>query len=276
MSQPSTVADPWATDYKLAVTQALAMAGSAILDASDARSAANAESAKALNSRETIITRLANAAKAGGWSSDDLADTVKDVLKARNATKGAVAQFASEIKRACTARVRPHVEDLFKLAREAFDTEGEEVAAAQEAGEKKPATPLRRAFSRSYHAAVAAFKSVGDGERDFRISEDFVEFANHVIRTRETNYNNVHKRLTKIRDELRAFHDDFPLDGIDACVEFLSAIKAADLKACVDASPAPAAHPAAEQDEPEQEPVEGASDILADINSDLSALNIAA
>lgn len=271
MSQPSTAADPWATDYKLAVTQALSMASTAIGDATDARANANAESAKALNSRETIITRLANAAKVGGWSSDDLADTVKDVLKARNATKGAVAQFASEIKRACTARVRPHVEDLFKLAREAFETEGEEVAAAQEAGEKKPATPLRRAFSRSYHAAIAAFKSVGDGERDFRISEDFVEFANHVIRTRETNYNNVHKRLMKIRDELRAFHDDFPLDGIDGCVEFLGEIKAADLKACVDASPAPA-QPAAEQDEPEQEPVEGASDILSEINDDLSRL----
>lgn len=264
-------ADPWVTDHKLAVTQALSMAASAIGDAATAKDAAVAESAKALNARETVIVRLANAAKLGGWSSDDLADTVKDVLRARNATKGAVAVFASEIKRACSSRVRPHVEDLFKLAREAFDTEAEEVAAAQEAGEKRPATPCRKAFSRSYHAAIAAFKAVGDGTRDFRESEDFVEYANHVLREREINYNNVHKRLMKIRDELRAFHDDFPLDGIEGCVEFLGEITKEDLKACVSATPAP--QPAADDAaEPEQdEPAEGASDILADINDDLNS-----
>lgn len=266
------MSDPWSTDHKLAVSQALAMAASAIGDAATARDASVAESAKALNSRETIIVRLANAAHVGKWSSDDLADTLKDALKARNATKGAVAVFASEIKRACSARVRPHVGDLFRLAREAFDTEADEVAAAVEAGEKRPATPCRKAFSRHYHAAVAAFKAVGDGERDFREREDFVEFANHVIRTRETNYNNVHKQLMRMRDQLRAFHDDFPVDGIDACVEFLTAVTLDDLKACVTKQPAPATPAPEETEEPSDEEIaEGASDILDEINQDLTS-----
>jgi hypothetical protein len=263
-------ADPWVTDQKLAVSEALAKASSAIGDAATARDHANQENDRAIGERERVIVRLANAAHVGKWSSDDLAETVKDQLKARNATKGAVATFASEIKRACAARVRPHVEDLFKLAHDAWSDEDERIAEAKEAGEDRPATPLRKAFGRCYHGVMAAFKAVGDGERDFRTADDFLDFAHATIRARELNYANVAKRLKAIRDQLSAFHVDFPVDGLGACVEFLDEISVDDLKACVTAAQ-PAVEP---QDEPEasEEPVEGASDILADINSDLSAL----
>jgi hypothetical protein len=270
-ASPQSAADPWVTDPKLAVAEALAKASSAIGDAATARDNANAENNRAIGEREAVITRLANAAHLGKWSADDLADIVKDQLKARNATKGAVATFASEVKRACAARVRPHVEELFKLAHDAWSDEDDRIAEAKEAGDDRPATPLRQAFGRCYHGVMASFKAVGEGERDFRTADDFLDFAQATIRARELNYVNVKKRLDAIKAQLAKFHEDFPVEGIGACIEFLGEVSAEDLKACV-AAAQPAAEPQADTAEASEEPVEGASDILADINSDLSAL----
>lgn len=192
-----------------------------------AREDANTEAEKTIGVRESLLTRLADQAHRGSWSNDDTADVIKGAIEAHKGNKksSSLSTFASEVKLACDKRVRRHVTDTFSLAHGAWDAEANNDAS-------DAPKPLRKAFSRCYHTAIAAFKATKDDGTTFEASEQLIDFANATIRNREIDYNRVAKRLKSIHEELSKVGDDFPVDGISMCVEFLKDVSVDDLKAC--------------------------------------------
>lgn len=249
-------------DIAQAINSALGKFAGVANDVTEAREAFMAESATAIGEREKLLRELASKAHAGKWSGDDTAECVKDALKSRNSKSTSISTFAAEIKRACSQSVRANVGNLFDLAREAFDAE-----AASLAEDKKAPAPLRKAFARYYHAVVQyGFKAAADG-RVFADASDFVRFAMDTIRARQIDYKRVKARLDGIRKELQSFADDFPVDGITSCVEFLQSIEVDELRDCVVPKAAPAA-----DDEPEQDDERVSSDdLLEDVLGDMKA-----
>jgi hypothetical protein len=247
------------------VRQALSKIASKADDVSAAREQYDTEREDAIGEREAIITTLAQAAIAGSWEGDDIDTAVKAVLDSRNDNKSpSVKTFASEVKRCCRATVRGHIANYFKIAHAAWDAEG-----AQEGDGVKP---LRKAFSRCYHLVVTNLAKEGnDNRRYYETEQDLVNFALRTLRDREIDYTRVSKRLKAIVKELRAFHADFPVEGIQTCVEYLDEVTADELKSCnpsnqykPDTTPTPASEPeVASEPEPEDDELD-ASDPVED------------
>lgn len=195
-----------------------------------AREDANAENDRAIGTRERILTALADIAHRASWSEDDTKDAIEEAISkfAGNDKRKAssLATFKSDVKLVCSRKVRGHVETTFALFANAFEAEATAAATDSEAPK-----PLRKAFSRQYHASIAAFKALKDTPNlRFDAVSDCVQFAVNTTRARQIDYDRVKSRLDKIRTELSAFHDDFPVDGLQACVEFLKEIDKSDLK----------------------------------------------
>lgn len=247
-----------------AVQHAIAKASGAIQTAQDARDLAKSENDKALGARAQAIVGFANAAAQDGWASDDVQDAIKAALNARNSKNSTVNTFAGELRLAARREVRGHVARFFQTATAAFADEDARAAAAKEA--KQPVdTPLRTAFSRAYHAAMAMARAAADGK--IIDAGALTEFALATIHARQINFKRVKARLDNIRKELAGFHADFPVDDIEACVELLGTIGEGDLKAAYDAEQRRAGataarvvdeHPA---DDDAVAPVEGVVDI---------------
>jgi hypothetical protein len=225
-----TAAAQSAADIKRQISAAFAE----YLDADNKRAMAkhdaDAANENSLGKRGTLMTRLADAATKHAWSGDDVKDAVVEIVKAYagNDKKKAssVSTFKSEVLVACDRKVRPHVEPAFRLAREAIEREIE----AKAADDKAP-TPVKKAFARQHHAAVAVLKAIRDGSNvTIGSIEDLTRFAIDTIRARQIDYERVKKRLDAIRAELGEFYDDFPVDGIQVCMEFLKEITTDELK----------------------------------------------
>lgn len=251
-SGPTVISDR--SEIRKAINSAFAKFATVDGERVEARDLADGANKRAVGERESIITTLAAAASAGKWSGDDLAEEVADMLKARNAKGTSLATFASEIKHACARNTRGRVADLFRLAHEAWEAESDAIDAAPDFKAKQAVPkPMRRAFSRCYHAVVQyAFKAE---DREFSTPADFVRFAMDTLRAREIDYKRVKGRLDNIRKELAEFAKDFPVSGIVDCVEFLASVEADELRQCVEPKPT------AFDNEPERAPVSDATSL---------------
>jgi len=258
-----------------AVQQAISRYASAASDASAAFKASRDENERAIGEREAVLTELAALADAGKWSGDDLDAAVSTVLKNRNGDTASISTFGSEIKRCCRVAVRAYIPRYFKLAREAWDAEGEMIKNAPKGtGTVAPPKPLREAFARCYHLVVNYLaKEAADG-RYYATAGELNLYAIKVLRDREIDPVRVLKRLAAIRKELSSFAADFPIEGITDCIEYLKDVSAADVKACAarahtrDVDPGtPEPAPVANEPEPAQGPSELLNDALRDMNA---------
>lgn len=249
-------------DVKRIVAQAFNSVKARDDDRGDANKVLAEASQSATNEREAQLVKIATVSREQSWDGTLTEMGVDAAKAARNNQKdNSINTFANELKRACHPTVRGTIGDMFALAGEAWDAE-------KDADDK----PLRAAFKRKYHLVVGAMFNAAISGAPMTEPEQLVEAALNVIRERERDYTMVAKRLKAIRDQLDKFAQDFPLDGITACVEFLDEIKVEDLRECVKPSSPKVAAPAVQPKAAEPETVEGASDILAEINSDLSRL----
>lgn len=183
--------------------------------------------------RETMMTRIAALSQANAWSSEDVEDAVTKIVKAYPGNdkrkKSSVATFKSEVILSADRRVRAHVATAFQASREAFDAENR----AKEANDNAE-TPLRKAFSRMYHTAVAVLKAYRkDDTRRFSVTcaADVTAFAVQTLRDRRFNPEGTKKKLDAIAKQLREFYTDFRVDAMNECIEYLDMISEADLKA---------------------------------------------
>lgn len=220
-----------------------------------AKSDADLATDAAIGEREKKLRSLAAIAHKAAWSEDDTTEAVKKAIELHagndKSKKSSLSTFASEIKLACGKRVRGHVADMFDLARTAWDDERAAAATDSDAPQ-----PLKKAYSRLYHVVVQGMmRAAKDGWLVPTNAEELNEFALRAIEARRVDYKRVKARLDNIKKELQGFHDDFPVEGIAACIEFLGEVDTDDLKACRDRADAADAAKADEPEhvEPEQE-----------------------
>lgn len=203
-----------------AVSKALASVVGADGERTEARDIFNTASEASGSAREAAIIALAAAATAGNWDSYSLEQGIEKALASRNGADNSVKTFANEIGRACAAPVRKHVPALFSLAKAAWDTEGEL--------DKGAARPLRKAFSRRYHMVVGPMFAEAAGGNVFAEAATLRDFA--VERDPALDPARTAKRIAAIREQLKALHADFPLEGLGACDQYLAGITKEELK----------------------------------------------
>lgn len=200
-----------------------------------ARNDATLANEKTIGVRETVLTVLAREATRENWSESLTADAINAVVKnykANDPKKAAsIATFKSEIVLATKYSVRGRVADIFKVTREAFEDETVAAKDVKDRAEKRAKSPIRTAFSRAYHTAIEALRAAEKQPRlQLDTVEDVASFAASVLKSRRIDYVRVKAQLDKIRGDLESFFGDFPVDGLQDCVDLLKEIGEADLK----------------------------------------------
>jgi hypothetical protein len=211
-----------------------------------ARADADTATENAIGERERILRVVAAIAHKAAWSEDDTTEAVKKAIELHagndKSKKSSLSTFASEIKLACGKRVRAQVGTIFDLARVAWDAE------QLDDSEDAP-RPLKKAFSRMYHTAQAVMRAAKESQPVPATTDELADFAIRTLEARRVDYKRVKARLDAIKKELQGFYDDFPVEGIGACLEFLGEVDTDDLKACRDRADQPERDAPAPQDD---------------------------
>lgn len=191
-------------------------------DAVSARDASTEASAKHTVSRETIMAELAKLSQGGQWTSGEVKHASQVAANlSNNESEKALATFIGQCKLAMAPKVRAYVGDFLALRDLAWEAE----KAAYAIDDETP-TPLKKAFARGYHVFVALMSAAEDGRVIDSVPE-LLAFAEE--RDPDHDPKKIHKRLTRIADELAAFNRDFPNSDIQLCVETLNEITEAQL-----------------------------------------------
>jgi hypothetical protein len=178
-----------------------------------------AEIAKIINTvrgREAQLVGIASSAELFQWTEREVEagfDAAKSQLKLRPNSLGT---FRDEIKRACNPRVRPHATGLAKLARDTWESEGQD-------------GPCHKAFQRCYHLISATFTEILAGGHVLQNAMEVTAFA--ARHDPDLDYAKVLKRLRKICMEWQDFARDFPLPHADKIDQYFAAIRRRHLKA---------------------------------------------
>lgn len=239
--------------------------------ASDLSKSANEAGQATIGEREKTLIALANLSHTGAWSLDDISVGIDKAVAQRNAKlPGSIATYQGEIQTACHPSVRQHVGKLFALAADAWDAEGKAIKAAPKG--TKVAAPLRKAYARKYHMVVTgAFKACRAGEVPSVIA-DYGVMAEKVLRARELDHAKAWRTLKAYHDQIKAFAEDFPVEGLADVAEFLHSCLYKDnkptldeFKACVTSEAAPVVDATPEPEAP------STGDILDDALGDVHA-----
>jgi hypothetical protein len=237
-------------------------------DRSDARKLLEGAAQSATNAREDLLVNLANVATSEKWESDDIDAAIDQALKARNSQDNSIKTFASEIKRACHRNARKHVGQLRELATQVWDAEN-----ADTDGDKNLPKPCRKAFARKYHMLGRMISEAMDGNV-FEGTSEVVQFA--LANDPAKDPKKAFKRVTAMRDQLRALADEFAVDGVIAAYEELNTTVGDGLKAFAKSltnveNTKPVQPSNVVEDTDNEEPAEGVSDLLDQVVGDLSA-----
>lgn len=190
----------------------------------DAKELLTAASQAEVSCREGIMVNLASLSQVGQWTTQEIgAAAGKAAAMTNNETEKALATFIGETKRAMHPSVRAHVPGLIQLREMVWTAETEQRKADRDAP-----TPLRKAFSRSYHLLIAMFGEAAEG-RVFVTAQHVLDFASE--RDPDLDLDKVTKRLAGIRDMLVKFYADWPVDDIQVCVDALNEVDKKALKA---------------------------------------------
>lgn len=254
-----------------AVASALNRAVTLADAATDLSKSATEAGQATIGEREKTLIRLAAHSHDGAWTLDDISVGIDKAVAQRNAKlPGSIATYQNEIQVACHPSVRQHVGKLFALAADAWDAEGKAIKAAPKG--TKVAAPLRKAYARKYHMVVTgAFKACRAGEVPSVIA-DYGVMAERVLRARELDHAKAWRTLKAYHDQIKAFAEDFPVEGLADVAEFLHSCLYKDnkptldeFKACVETTAASVVATAPEPEAP------SSGDILDDALGDITA-----
>jgi len=197
-------------------------------EASDARDASQAAANRLTSSREGIMSALADLSMKGQWSAGEVKAASKIAADAsRNETESALATFIAETRKAMSPKVRMHVDALISVRDKAW--EAEKLAYNED---KTTPTPLRKAFSRGYHCLM---QMMGEAEEG-RIIDNvpaLLGLAADKMTAERLDISKVMARLANIQAQLQAFHNDFPVDDLQLCVETMGEITEKALRAAL-------------------------------------------
>lgn len=192
--------------------------------ATEARDAAQAAANHLTSSREGIMVALADLSLKGQWSAGEVKAAAKAAADlSNNETEKALATFINETRKAMSPKVRMHVDTLISVRDNAW--EAEKLAYNED---KDTPTPLRKAFSRGYHCLM---QMMGEAEEGRIIDNVPALLGFAAERDPDLDISKVVKRLANIQSQLQAFHNDFPVDDLQLCVETMGEITEKALRA---------------------------------------------
>lgn len=223
-------------DSRLAALRAMAASIRAelspIMDAdansTAAREAATEASQAASNKREVVMTVLATLAEAGGWNVKDVDAAAKMACSesiGNEALPKSVATFVGEARRAMHPDVRNILPGLIGLRDAVWNGEKE----MRKADKDGAATPLMKAFARSYHALVGMMGAVIDGEATFTGPDDVTAWAE--ARDPELDPKKQFAKVESLLTVLSQIGNRFPDPDILAAVDTLKTVSADTMKA---------------------------------------------
>ena len=190
----------------------------------EASDAARAASDHLTSSREGIMVALADLSMKGQWSAGEVKAASKAAADlSNNETEKSLATFIHETRKAMSPKVRMHVDALISIRDKAW--EAEKLAYTED---KTTPTPLRKAFSRGYHCLM---QMMGEAEEGRVIDNVPALLGLAAERDPDLDISKVMKRLQAIQAQLQAFHNDWPVDDLQLCVETMSEITEKALKA---------------------------------------------
>ena len=190
---------------------------------SDARKALQDATRAESSLREQIMLGVAGMSQSGQWTPGEIAQAAaKAAAMSNNESEKALVNFIGETKRAMDPNVRGHVPALVNLRDLCWNTETEMLAV-----DKSSPKPLRKAFVRQYHMLIRMFAEAQKG-RVFINASEVIAWAEAC--DPDLDLDKVMARLAKIKDELSAFHTDWPVDDIRVCVAALGEVDRKALK----------------------------------------------
>jgi hypothetical protein len=188
------------------------------LDKADLTAQAKAAGEAAMGAREGIMQRIAQMSVASNLTEAEVRGACALAASMGNdKTDKSVSTFIADVKRAAHPNVRDRFDTLFALRNDAWE---------MEQLDKEGGQPIKKAFKRKYHALNAVLTAVLDGVTLDSVA-DFVAYAE--ARDPDLDPKKVKARLDKIRDDLAAFVQTFPVGDLAACVDLIGAITVKEL-----------------------------------------------
>jgi hypothetical protein len=173
--------------------------------------------------REGIMLRLAFLSSVNKWSVDEIDAGVKCAPKGLNdeTSEKTMKTFVSEARNSMHPLVRDRFTDITTVVNDAWNDEQVEIASAKAAGVAADA-PIKKAFSRRYHALVRTLKAIVKDGRSITTVVDFVAFARDC--DPDHNPERIAARVEKISKDLRDFFVDFPHEDLKLTADYLASI----------------------------------------------------
>lgn len=191
-------------------------------------------SAEATNKREVLMAQIAEASRTQRWTEGEI-DSAMAMLPKRVNDKArlkSLSTMGAEIKQAAHPAVCVIFATLSNLRDAAWAAEEAEIASAKSTNMPVDA-PMKLAFKRKYHALVALMRHVSSGNGTFATVDDVLDFARSKDPRRDPE--KIAKQIDALTANLREFHALFPVDSVEAMIEYMKTITADTLKAELDA-----------------------------------------
>jgi hypothetical protein len=200
----------------------------------DAAKAANkAANDSEFSTRDSLLVECATASVQGDWTEAEINSAATKVIAACNAdgkVKKTLQNVTSEMKAAMHPNARAYVGHLLDLATSTF-TEEEENAKA----DKDLPTPLKLAFARRYMLFMELIREAKNECRIYTTRDEVLAFA--ASEDPRFNAKTLHKRLTRVVDELKAFYNDCPVDAVANVQAEITNVTEAVISAAIKSKP---------------------------------------
>jgi len=198
-----------------------------------AKAAVKAANDSEFSTRDSLLVECATASVQGDWTEAEINSAATKVLASCNAegkVKKTLQNVTSELKAAMHPNARAYVSNLLELATTAF-TEEEENAKA----DKDLPTPLKLAFSRRYTLFMELIREAKNELRVYTTRNELLAFA--AFNDPRFDAKLLHKRLTRVVDDLKAFYNDCPVDAVANVQAEITSVTEAMISAAIKSKP---------------------------------------
>jgi len=199
-----------------------------------AKAAVKAANDSEFSTRDSLLVECAKASVQGDWTEAEINSAAAKVLASCNAegkVKKTLQNVTSELKAAMHPNARAYVSNLLELATTAFTEEEEENAKA----DKDLPTPLKLAFSRRYTLFLELIREAKNELRVYTTRQELLAFA--AFNDPRFDAKLLHKRLTRVVDDLKAFYNDCPVDAVANVQAEITSVTEAMISAAIKSKP---------------------------------------
>jgi hypothetical protein len=185
----------------------------------EARDLAKSLRESGMGLREQIMASVARLSHEGQWTAREVDAGCKAAAGMINdkASEKTLATFISQVKNAAHPLVASRYEAITTVVNDAWAAETEQLGI-----DKSSPAPLRKAFSRKFHALISVFVATTKGENPANNVDSLISFASE--RDPDLAADKVAKRIGAIINDLLAIHVDFPDVVLQTVAEALSNI----------------------------------------------------